>query len=390
MHIIALENEASSARGGQELSLLDVCRGLSNSGHKVTLLYTKQGDLLQQYREFSIELIKINAYRLSGKNFTYSLRNFLLDNIKIKTTKDTIVYANQYQDSFFGYTLALSKNIPFVCHLRLPPPSLKMLGFDTLGLQTDFGMFGAKSLIAVSQQTKQDWVKRGFKDKKIEVVYNGINPERFPQINLNNPEQTEQTLTNKKTWDIPDNTQIISYVGRLDKEKGIETLIKGFALFLQTGKKAKLLIAGKPLRQGEDYKKQLQQLTIDLKIENHVKFVGHLQNTTSLYQISDINVISSLHSEPFGRTVIESMACGTPVVGSRTGGITEILSGEFQKGLFDPGNAQDLSNKLSEVSQWKNLDTQLSKKCRQHILSNFHVDQMVKGVENVLLNSLNY
>jgi len=46
-------------------------------------------------------------------------------------------------------------------------------------------------------------------------------------------------------------------------------------------------------------------------------------------------------SEPFGRTIIESMACGTPVVASKTGGIPEILTGEFQNGLLS-GNERDL------------------------------------------------
>lgn len=374
MHIIVLENEASSLRGGQELSLFDVCFGLYHRGHTITLLYLKEGDLLKQYGNFCTELVKVNGFRIERKNIIKSLQNFVVDTIKIKTTKDSIVYSNQYHDSFFAYTLALTKNIPFVCHLRLPQPTTKKLGF-----QWGIGMQGAKRLIAVSKQTKLDWIEQGLKEDKIDVVYNGIRTEKF--------QPSDKISLLKKEWGIAEDVKIISYVGRLDKEKGLEILIKGFSLLLKTGNNAKLLIAGKPLNQTEEYKKSLEQLALELGVGNSVKFLNHLINPTPLYQISDVTVLPSLHSEPFGRTIVESMACGTPVVASRTGGITEILTGEFASMLFDPGNPQDLAETLNSVLHSKNLDFQLSAKCRQHILDNFNVDRMVDGIEKILLNS---
>ncbi|GAX40091.1 group 1 glycosyl transferase [Tolypothrix sp. NIES-4075] len=377
MHIIVLENEASSLRGGQELSLLDVCRGLHNMGHSISLLYIKEGDLIKQYSEFCFELVKINSYRIERKRMMSSLIYFLADNIKIKTNKDSLVYSNQYHDSFWGYTLAISKNIPFVCHLRLPPPPIRTLGF-----QWNIGMRGAKRLIAVSNQTKLDWIKRGFKEDNIHVVYNGINTETF--------KPSEHKL-NKNKWAISsEKTKIISYIGRIDKDKGIETLIKGFKAFLESDHHANLLIAGKPLCQNNEYQKSLEQLTVDLGIENYVKFMGHLTNPIPLYQISDITVLASLNSEPFGRTIIESMACGTPVVASRLGGIPEILTGEFKQGLFESGDSQHLADTLNCMFKWKNSDSQISEKCRNHILSNFHVNKMVEGIEKNLLDLVQY
>lgn len=374
MHIIVLENEVSSLRGGQELSLFDVCLGLYKRGHSITLVYVTEGDLLNEYRLFCSNLIKINGFRIERKKIIDSLHKFFIDIRKIKTIKDSVVYSNQYHNSFFAYTLAVSKNIPFVCHLRLPPPEIKKLGF-----QWGIGMHGAKHLIAVSSQTKIDWIKQGFKEDRIDVVYNGINIEKFqPSVHI--------PIT-KKEWDISDDVEIISYIGRLDKEKGLETLIRGFSLFLKTHKSAKLLIAGKPLCHTEEYRKSLEHLVSELGIVNSVKFLNHLTNPVPLYQISDVTVLTSLHSEPFGRTIIESMACGTPVVASRTGGIPEILTGEFQALLCEPGNVQDLADTLNSVLNWKNLDPQLSTKCRKHILDSFNVDKMVDGIEKNLLNS---
>lgn len=371
MHIIVLEDEPSSLRGGQELSLLDVCRGLSKRGHSICLLYVKEGNLLKQYREFCTHIVNVDGYDFDRRRISH-LFNFIADIWKISKFNNSVVYSNRFYDVFFGSLLALSKNIPFVCHLRLPPPH----GF---GRPHSLGLKGVKQFIAISNQTKLDWVTSGFKSEKIDVVYNGINLEVFKPL---------RDFTNRNEWNIPKNVKVISYVGRLDKEKGVETLIRAFALFLKTSTNTRLLIAGKPLSTEEKYKEFLEQLATDLGIAKSVSFLGHVANTTSLYQVSDVTVLPSLWSEPFGRTVIESMACGTPVIASRTGGIPEIMTREFQSGLFEPGNELDLLDTLSRSINWRARDPQLGERCRQHVLAKFSLEEMVDGIEKVLLKAV--
>lgn len=213
-------------------------------------------------------------------------------------------------------------------------------------------------------------------------MYNGINPEIFKPL--------RKFSEIRKQWNIAKHARVISYVGRLDKEKGIETIIKAFALLLQSGISTKLLIAGKPLshfspEEGEKYEKSLKHLTTDLGIEKHVHFLGQVADVISIYQGSDVTLLPSIWSEPFGRVIIESMACGTPAVASRTGGIPEILTGEFQAMLFEPGNEHDLLNTLNRMIDWRDRDNQLGERCRQHVIDNFTLDKMVDGVEKILL-----
>ncbi|HLP87551.1 MAG TPA: glycosyltransferase family 4 protein [Nostocaceae cyanobacterium] len=373
MHIIVLENETSSLRGGQELSLFDVCLGLNKRGHEITLVYLKAGNLLDEYSKFCTKLIQVRNFRIERQKIFNSFQNILIDIIKIKTTQNSLVYTNQYHDSFFAYLLASIKNIPFVSHLRLPPPETK------LGWQWNLAMKKATRLIAVSKQTKLDWIQAGFAESKIDVVYNGINTEKFHICG--------QRAIIRKEWGISEDAEIISYVGRLDQEKGLEILLQGFAKLLKNGRNAKLLIAGKPLCQTEEYKKSLEQLVIKLEITNSVQFLNHLTNPVPLYQLSDVTVLCSLHSEPFGRCIVESMACGTPVVASRTGGITEILTQDFQGMLFEPGNIQDLVKTLNLVLDWRKSDPLISLKFRQHVLDNFNVDRMVNGIESILVQN---
>lgn len=378
MHIIVLEKEPSSSRGGQELSLLDVCCGLSQRGHSISLLIVKEGDLLKYYQSFCVQIVNVNGYTINWRKPTTSV-NLFTDIWQVVKRENSVVYVNEYRDSLFGSLLALFKNMPLVCHLRLPPFK------EALSIQQTIGVKGIKRFIAISNQTKLDWVNKGFKKDMIDVVHNGINLELF--------KPSEKLSTAREEWNIPEYTKIILYVGRLNKEKGLETLINAFALLLKKGIKARLLIAGKPLwnlspEMGEEYRKSLKQLSIALGVEKHVDFLGHVTNTASLYQLSDVTVLPSIWAEPFGRVVIESMACGTPVVASRIGGIPEILTGEFQSGLFEPGNAEDLSATLSYVMNWKDTSPALSEKCREHVIHNFRVDRMVDGVEKILLKVL--
>lgn len=374
MHIIALENEPSSLRGGQELNLLEICRGLSQRGHSITLLYVKEGNLIKQYEEFGTHVVKVDSFMLDRSRINHTF-NFFADIWKIPVSKNSVVYSNRYQDVFFGSMLAFSKSITHVCYLQLPP--LKQFSRPHA-----IGLKGVKQFIAVSNQTKLDWVEMDFKEEKIDVVYNGTNPELFKPA-------SDFSIT-RKEWNILESTRVISYIGRLDKEKGVETLIKAFALIVKSNNNTKLLIAGKPVshlspEEGEKYKKSLEHLSIDLGIEKYVSFLGHITNSASVYQVSDVTVIPSVWSEPCPRTIFESMACGTPVVASRIGGIPEILTGEFQGGLFEPRNEQALSDTLNRVMNWRNTDPQLGERCREHILSKFTLDKLVDGIEKSLL-----
>jgi len=175
-------------------------------------------------------------------------------------------------------------------------------------------------------------------------------------------------------------------VGRLDKSKGLETLIRAFYHVLKSGINAILLIAGKPYLENLNYQNYLEKNADELGLKTAIKFTGHLENPIWVYQISHVTVLPSLDSEPFGRSIIESMACGTPVIGSCTGGIPEILTGEFKVGLFEPGNEQDLSTVLNKVIKWRETDPTLSQRCRNHIVEHFNLDRTVNGVEQIMLN----
>lgn len=370
MQVIALENEPSTGRSGQERCLLNICRGLAARNHAISLLYRRRGNFLEEYQTFCQSLIPVHMYRLEVKNNLASLQSFIADLLKVPMDKTSLVYCNQYHDSFFGMALSRLSGVPLICHLHLPPP-------PQMGWQWTLGMKAVHHMIAVSHHTKMEWVDRGYPADKISVVHNGIDTARFTP--------TTDRAALRSQLNLPVHRTLISYVGRLDPCKGLETLLKAFALVCKQNPSVHLAIAGKPLTSRLSYLSTLKKLVDELAISPHITFLGHLDYPEQLYRTSDLTVLPSIWSEPFGLSLIESMACGVPALGSRTGGIQEVLTGEFEEALFTPDNREELATVMNRWLDWRDRDPTLGDRCRQHTLCNFTQEHMIDNIERILL-----
>lgn len=384
MRVIALENEPSSLLGGQELNLFEICSYLAKQGHQVSLVYTREGNLLEKYKDFSKSVIKINRYRAEHKSVSDLLRfaaNLPGDISKIDAEQDSIVFCNEFSSVFWGRVLAAYRKIPLVDYIQLPAYKFNFKWRP--------GLSGVSRFIAVSNQTKSSWVELGIPEDKISVVYNGTDIDKFTL-----PGDYRQV---RRKLGLPEDATIILFVGRLNPTKGVEVLIKAFASAFQSRANARLLIVGTPtLEPSQDspearirYQESLQRLTKTLGIENAVQFLGRSSDTASLHQASDVTVVPSIWDEPFPRVAIESFACGTPVLASRIGGLPELLSPNFEDWLFEPGNDRNLAELLLKLCDWRQTQPQTGSQCRQHIVDHFSQQQWLKGIEQVLLDTVN-
>jgi glycosyltransferase involved in cell wall biosynthesis len=88
--------------------------------------------------------------------------------------------------------------------------------------------------------------------------------------------------------------------------------------------------------------------------------------------------------EPFGRVLVEGMACGRPAVGSAVGGIPEILTGEHAAGVVPSQDPAALAAALGRLGGWQARDPGLAARCRAHVERSFTLDRTVEGLEAVL------
>ena len=149
----------------------------------------------------------------------------------------------------------------------------------------------------------------------------------------------------RKVCDLPEDERILLYVGRLSAEKGLEYLLDAFAITVsESNSVPKLVIVGSgPLQ--ENLVRQVQKLDLT----RDVTFTGNLPNEQlpQWYRAADLTVIPSL-LEWFGAVAVESMACGTPIVGTQAGGLVDIVA-EFESGfLVPPRDADALAGAIIE------------------------------------------
>ncbi|WP_321389373.1 glycosyltransferase family 4 protein [Emcibacter sp.] len=134
----------------------------------------------------------------------------------------------------------------------------------------------------------------------------------------------------------------IGYVGRIDQMKGVPVLLKALSE-LDIPFKAILVGAGPFMEESEALLKRYN-------LSSRCILVGAIPNKElpEYYNSFDVLVFPTLYQESFGNVAIEAMACGKPVIASRSGAIPDYVSHRFNGYLFEPGNDEELARLLKE------------------------------------------
>ncbi|QED37744.1 glycosyltransferase family 4 protein [Antarcticibacterium arcticum] len=211
----------------------------------------------------------------------------------------------------------------------------------------------ATHIFANSKATKLDLVQNfGVPEIKIEVVYNAVKQPL---------DRTNNIIKNK-----------IVYVGRMHPSKGVLTLLQAMPLVISKFPDVNLVLVGGEL-EGKEIK-DLKAKAEVLEIGKSISFLGNRPKICVLEEFSEAycTVVPSL-VEAFGFVVIESFSVKTPVVGSNTSGIAEIVRDGKDGFLFEPGNSEDLAFNLIKLLGNPELRKNFSEGCYQRFLEEFEI-----------------
>jgi glycosyltransferase involved in cell wall biosynthesis len=198
------------------------------------------------------------------------------------------------------------------------------------------------------------------------VVYNGLD-EESAVVNPENVRRFRLSLGSPKL--------LIGVVGRIKwVRKGQEVLIKAAALLSEKFPDARYVIVGTCAPGNEDHLLRLRALIREKGLEDRIIFTGDLEDLRDVYAAFDVTVVPSVMPEPFGCVVVESMAVGTPVVGSRTGGIPEQIVDGVTGLLFRPGDEVDLSIALSRIMSDEPLRLRMAEASQRRFQNTFRLD----------------
>ena len=163
---------------------------------------------------------------------------------------------------------------------------------------------------------------------------------------------------------IPDDAKCLLYIGRMNRDKGVEDLLKGFHLLRERHPSAHLLLVG------PDEGQLLKDVT-----EANIHAVGYTSTVEKYMSASDILCLPS-YREGFGNVLIEAAAVGLPAVASRIYGITDAVVEGATGLLHEPGDIQGISRCLSELLSNSQKCQELGRNGRQRVLELFSSEKI--------------
>ena len=230
-----------------------------------------------------------------------------------------------------------------------------------LQLRTHLMTWPMNRVIAVSNFVKQDLVKRGIDPERIDVRYLAADEERFKP----DPAARDEWVSK---YSLAPDELMMSSVTLLRPFKSPETLVEAAAILKKRGVKARLFMAGDGVMLPD-----LKAFSDRLNASDQIEWLGFCRDPRSLLQASDAFLLASV-GEAGGFVLSEAMGCGTPIIGSRSGVISECVL-EGKTGLLaTPKNAASFADAIEKFAQDEQLRKAMRVNSRERMLSGFTTD----------------
>lgn len=226
-------------------------------------------------------------------------------------------------------------------------------------------------IIAVSNFSRQAAIKEDFDPKKIEVIYNGVDIEKFkPQI--------KDKFYLRKKYNIPQDVFTMIIVSRIKnlRNKGHQHLLDVLKNY-KVSQKWHLVVIGKG-RGLKDFKAKIK----DYNLQDRVHLLGHKTDVENYIDIADVIVLPS-YFETFGLVLAEGMAMEKPAVAFDVGGISEVIEDGKTGYLVKYNSDEDLVKKLEILANNQNLCIKMGLEAREKVEREFANKIMIKKLIEV-------
>ena len=299
--------------GGSGVVATELSKGLAKRGHNVHFMSYARPQRLDAFdTNISFHEVSINAYPLfEYPPYDLALASHMVNLIEYeKLDLLHVHYAIPHTTSAYLAKQILgikASHVPIITTLH--GTDITIVGSDPSYLPVvNFSINQSDGVTAVSGFLRDETYMRFEIDKKIEVIPNFVDLERF--------KRTSKEHYRKAV--VHDGEKIITHVSNFRKVKRVADVAQVFAKVLASGIKAKLLFVGdgpeRPI---------VEQLCREQGTCEHVRFLGKQDNVEDILSLSDIFMMPSA-SETFGLAALEAMSCGVPVISSDVGGLPEL------------------------------------------------------------------
>jgi glycosyltransferase involved in cell wall biosynthesis len=353
--------------GGVERHTYNIAKGLAQKGHDVLVVTTLDSPERLRTEELDgFRVIRLPILLKVSMTPFHPLWYFWLKDI-IKTEKPDVIEAHSPVPGLADIAFLAKGKTKFV--IKYHSGSLKK-GKSTI---LDALLVAYEQVILKHILKKSDAIMAVYpqflesligKQDKIKFIPPGVDTKLFrPKPDI------------KKTTDV-------LYVGRIEHAsawKGIDVLLKSIVILAKDKPDISLSIVG-----SGDAVDHFKKVASDLDIAKNVAFVGSLSGETLVDQYNAARLLvlpSTTEAESFGNVLIEAMACGVPVIGSRVGGIPNVIN-EAQGTLVAPNDVQELADAIRQIL--KSKDRSITGVGKNKVSEIFSVDNLINKTDQLL------
>ena len=333
--------------GGPVRSVHDLCRKLVESGHAITVFTTNFDGVhvMDVPLNTPCDIDGVTVYYFSVDLPFFYFRSMGLKR-KLKRTIEKFdlvhIHCIYVYTTFIASRIAKKFNIPYVISPRgmLDGDSIKLKG--TLKKKLYLGLverstFSNAELIHYT--SKDESAKSVFSKitKNVEIIFNGIDIERYQACEFDNLPDKYTSLKHKK---------IVLFLGRINYIKGLDILANAWPKVVSSFPDAQLIIAGPD---NDNYKKDIVAIIKTLGVSDSVTFTGELdfEDKVRFIKTSEMLVAPS-YLESFGMSIVEAMACSKPVIISNKVNIYPIIQ-KYDAGIVTSCDKDEVASAVINI-----------------------------------------
>jgi glycosyltransferase involved in cell wall biosynthesis len=387
-----------AALGGATLSLLEILERLDRGAFEPVVVLPSPGPFVEALRERGIPCWWGPAQRwvyfrkaiglstalrrpwlLACHPFVCTFLSFLTMPLRMallmalaKRHEVGLVYTNTVT-TMDGALLARLIGVPHVWHLRETVAGNPHLAFPGPVSWLPRFVLDRSDRVIVNSEWLRKQLFGNATDGKVRVVHNGVDIDADP-MPAGLPEQLP----------IPPGAKVTAICGRVHETKGVGVYLRAVAALAGAFPEVHHLIIGDG---PPAYVRTLRNEVHRLGLERRVHFLGHRRDVAALLSGVDILVSASIH-ESFGRTLIEAMARGKPVIATRSGGPEEIVVDGESGFLVDVGDAAAIAERMSRLLANHGLAAAMASAARRRVEESFALQATVAQTAKVLSEAL--
>lgn len=349
--------------GGAETVFLQTATRLDPVRFQSTAVVGSMGWLAKQFQDRGISPCIVPARGSFNVRYLSTLLRLA------RQYKTDVIAAHLYGSSVYASVVGTLLSIPVVSilHGHSDVPDAERFS----SLKSAIVRRGSRRVIFVSERL-QDHLRSRFRltAEQCAVIPNGVDTGVF---------RPSRDRFLRAELGLGDDMALLGAIGNIRKPKAYDVLLRAARTLADRSLRFHLVIAGDC---ANDLGSQLQQLSTELGIERHVTFLGLRPDVSRILNNLDVFVLSS-HTEGFSIACVEAMACGIPVVATRSGGPEQILDGEA--GLLVPtGDPESLAVAVERIISSKELAATLTARGMKRVHEQYSLTTMLSRYEALL------